>query len=57
MFRAGERRGVDQAVVHTGQHYDEALSGSFFDDLWNREPDFNLEVGSLSHAETARIME
>ena len=58
VFRAGERRGVDQIVVHTGQHYDEALSGSFFDDLGIREPDVNLEVGSLSHAaQTARIME
>ena len=58
VFRAGERRGVAQVVVHTGQHYDEALSGSFFDDLGIREPDVNLEVGSLSHAaQTARIME
>jgi UDP-N-acetylglucosamine 2-epimerase (non-hydrolysing) len=58
VFRAGERRGVEQIVVHTGQHYDDALSGSFFDDLGIREPDVNLEVGSLSHAaQTARIME
>jgi UDP-N-acetylglucosamine 2-epimerase (non-hydrolysing) len=58
VVRAGERRGVDQIVVHTGQHYDDALSGSFFDDLGIREPDVNLEVGSLSHAgQTARIME
>jgi len=58
VFRAGERRDVAQVVVHTGQHYDEALSGSFFDDLGIREPDVNLEVGSSSHAaQTARIME
>jgi UDP-N-acetylglucosamine 2-epimerase (non-hydrolysing) len=58
VFRAGERRAVEQIVVHTGQHYDEALSGSFFEDLGIREPDVNLEVGSLSHAsQTARIME
>jgi len=58
VFRAGERRGVTQVVVHTGQHYDDALSGSFFNDLGIREPDVNLEVGSLSHAaQTARIME
>jgi UDP-N-acetylglucosamine 2-epimerase (non-hydrolysing) len=57
VFRAGGRR-VEQAVVHTGQHYDEALSESFFRDLGIPAPDESLEVGSGSHAEqTARIIE
>ncbi len=44
-------------LVHTGQHYDESMSGSFFEDLAIRPPDFNLEVGSASHAvQTAKIM-
>lgn len=44
-------------LVHTGQHYDEAMSGSFFRDLEIPEPDVNLGVGSGSHAEqTAQIL-
>lgn len=44
-------------VVHTGQHYDAAMSGSFFADLGMPTPDFHLEVGSASHAvQTAKIM-
>jgi len=45
-------------LVHTGQHYDENMSKSFFGELGLPEPDVNLEVGSASHAvQTARIME
>ncbi len=44
-------------LVHTGQHYDDALSRIFFSDLGIRKPDVNLNVGSASHAQqTARIM-
>jgi UDP-N-acetylglucosamine 2-epimerase (non-hydrolysing) len=58
VFRAGERAGLEQCVVHTGQHYDDAMSASFFRDLSIAPPDANLEVGSLSHAvQVARIME
>lgn len=47
----------DVKIVHTGQHYDAAMSDSFFADLGLSEPDFHLGVGSASHAEqTAKIM-
>ncbi len=44
-------------IVHTGQHYDEQMSDSFFADLGIPKPDYDLEVGSHSHAvQTAKIM-
>ena len=50
--------GWRQTVVHTGQHYDAAMSDQFFDELQIPHPDENLEVGSATHAvQTARIME
>ncbi|HKN82045.1 MAG TPA: UDP-N-acetylglucosamine 2-epimerase (non-hydrolyzing) [Pyrinomonadaceae bacterium] len=45
-------------VVHTGQHYDSAMSDSFFHDLDLPQPDTHLGVGSASHAaQTAAVME
>jgi UDP-N-acetylglucosamine 2-epimerase (non-hydrolysing) len=46
----------DARLVHTGQHYDEAISKFFFDDLQISRPDIEIEVGSASHAvQTAEI--
>ncbi len=48
---------IEQLVVHTGQHYDFNMSDVFFKELGLRAPDFNLQVGSASHAkQTAEIM-
>jgi len=48
---------IQCVLVHTGQHYDEAMSGSFFSDLSLPSPDIQLGVGSGSHAlQTAEIM-
>jgi len=60
--RAGAEPGlqcppIQHVLVHTGQHYDEAMSGSFFTDLGLAAPDIHLGVGSGSHAaQTAEIM-
>ena len=49
--------GVDQTLVHTGQHYDAAMSDVFFRQLDMPAPDVNLAVGSKSHAsQTAEVM-
>jgi UDP-GlcNAc3NAcA epimerase len=42
--------GVDEVVVHTGQHYDPELSQVFFDELGLREPDYRLETHSADPA-------
>jgi len=45
------RREHEEIIVHTGQHYDDSMSESFFRDLSINEPDYNLGIGSGSHAE------
>ncbi len=50
--------GHDAVLVHTGQHFDDAMSDAFFRDLDMAPPDHHLGVGAGSHAEqTARVME
>jgi UDP-N-acetylglucosamine 2-epimerase (non-hydrolysing) len=51
------REEISIRLLHTGQHYDRALSGAFIERLGMREPDANLGVGSGTHAEqTAAAM-
>jgi UDP-N-acetylglucosamine 2-epimerase (non-hydrolysing) len=50
-------QGIEHRLVHSGQHYDQQMSESFFDELHIPKPDVNLEVGSGSHAfQTAEVM-
>lgn len=52
------RPGLRATLVHTGQHYDQAMSELFFDQLGIPRPDVNLEVGSGSHAlQTAAVLQ
>ncbi|MGB5465725.1 MAG: UDP-N-acetylglucosamine 2-epimerase (non-hydrolyzing) [Sedimenticolaceae bacterium] len=55
-FRSAPER-FDARLVHTGQHYDEAMKDAFFRQLRIPEPDVDLGVGSGTHAvQTAEIM-
>lgn len=55
MFAKGN---VEHIIVHTGQHYDPEMSDSFFEHLNIPRPDFNLGIGSGSHAaQTGSMLE
>jgi UDP-N-acetylglucosamine 2-epimerase (non-hydrolysing) len=59
LVEAMNRRSADfqSILVHTGQHYDAAMSDAFFRDLEMPEPDVDLGVGSSSHAvQTAEVI-
>jgi UDP-GlcNAc3NAcA epimerase len=53
-----ERPGIDEVLVHTGQHYDENMSDVFFRELDIPRPRYHLGVGSGTHgAQTGRMLE
>lgn len=57
MMKEFSKQKVNALLVHTGQHYDFNMSDVFFRDLEMPQPDYNLGVGSGSHAsQTAKIM-
>lgn len=52
------RQDVKEILIHTGQHYDENMSGRFFKELDITAPTYNLEIGSADHgAQTGRMLE
>lgn len=60
MQKASAESGVeiDDVIVHTGQHYDAAMSDVFFDELKIPRPARHLDIGSASHgAQTGRMLE
>jgi UDP-N-acetylglucosamine 2-epimerase len=47
-----------EILIHTGQHYDEGMSGIFFEELDIHEPEYNISVGSGTHgAQTGAMLE
>ena len=56
--RLGAAPDIEAQIVHTGQHYDEAMSDVFFRQLGLPPPHISLTVGSAPHgAQTGRVLE
>ena len=53
---AAGQRAFEEAIVHTGQHYDPAMSDIFFDEMDIPRPVVNLHVGSGGHSATTGAM-
>ena len=57
VIRACEKQNLDYCIIHTGQHYSYEMDRVFFEELELPQPEYNLDVGSGTHAEqTGKIM-
>ncbi len=45
------RAGIDEVIIHTGQHYDANMSAQFFDELDIPKPTYHLNIGSGTHGQ------
>lgn len=55
---AFRQAGIDERLIHTGQHFDTLMSDVFFQDLNLPQPHYHLDIHSLNHgAMTGRMME
>jgi UDP-GlcNAc3NAcA epimerase len=53
-----DQNGINEVLIHTGQHFDANMSAVFFDDLDIRKPDYHLGIGGGTHGEnTGRMLE
>ena len=58
LSRAIKKAGLEEVLVHTGQHFDKNMAEIFFKQMEIPEPNYNLEINSLSHgAMTGRMLE
>lgn len=49
--REFQKHGIEEVLVHTGQHYDSSMSNAIFKDLEISDPNYNLNINGLSHGE------
>jgi UDP-GlcNAc3NAcA epimerase len=53
-----KKSGINEVIIHTGQHFDNNMSQVFFDEMEIPTPDYNLEISGLNHgAMTGRMLE
>jgi len=57
IYKAFREKGINEILLHTGQHYDQNMSEIFFNILEIKEPEYNLGIGSGTHAyQTGKAM-
>lgn len=55
-YEINKNSNIKEVVVHTGQHYDENMSGVFFEIFNMKKPDYNLGISASNHGEMTALM-